>query len=255
MADPFRSPKRMITRANEHINQFKAVGKGFLEQQPWARVVEPNADGTEDHVKIKLSRPFPEELESLAFEAAVSLRSALDQAAFATVHHTLQATAKSTYFPLADSAAGLEDTIKRGCKHLNRDIVAFFRALKPYKGGNDVLWSLNKVANATKHKLLVPVAVTSGGMFIHHMANRTSGGMAIRFPRWDSEKNELIFAKTLPGEGDKIDHNIQFSFGIAFGKVEGVGGHDALGTLRQFVSEVESVVAATQAEAQRLGLI
>lgn len=66
-------------------------------------------------------------------------------------------------------------------------------------------------------------------------------------------KNEIIFLRA--NTDTKVDYNIQFTFTIAFGEVEGVSGEPILGFLNAASSEVERIVLAIEAEAHRIGLI
>lgn len=43
-------------------------------------------------------------------------------------------------------------------------IINVIRERKPYAGGDDYLWGLNKLANTTKHGVIVPIASVFGQM-------------------------------------------------------------------------------------------
>src|SRR5262245_61209963 len=157
MADHhFRSPKQRLARAQEKIAELNAAIETFVKSEPYARVVEINpASGFQFH-KIKMTKPLPDLLTDLTMEIIEALRSALDQAGFACARLDGKPNAKSAYFPMADTGPDLANVIKGRCKDLPPDIVTLFRSFMPYKGGNDPLWAMNKIAN-TKHTALVPV--------------------------------------------------------------------------------------------------
>ncbi|MBX6369254.1 MAG: hypothetical protein IRZ04_14805 [Rhodospirillales bacterium] len=225
--------------------------KSFFEKKPYRHVVETSANGTEKCHKIRFTKRLPERASELAMEAAEALRSALDQACFATALAAKTPKHKSTYFPIADTPAQLEDVIKRRCKDLPPDIVSFLRTLNPYQGGNDLIWSLNKLANSSKHTVVLePVAMQLGEIHIKHAVFYGGGSI---LSQWDNENNEITFAKTAVGSNSYYD--VQLGFGVSFGEIEAVRGQPAIPLLRQMAIEVERIVVAIEAESRRLGLI
>lgn len=44
--------------------------------------------------------------------------------------------------------------------------MSLLKALKPYKGGNEPLWGLNRLDILDKHRLLVPVAAGHHTLFL-----------------------------------------------------------------------------------------
>jgi hypothetical protein len=248
--DPFRSPKRRLARAKENLQKFDDAVKAFIKSDPYARVVERDPDGVTEIHKITLKRQLPEEAIHLAAEIVEALRSTLDQTGYACAVLAGVRKSKSAYFPCADSAPELANVIKGRCKDLPSDIVSLFRSFQPYQGGNDYLWAMNKMAN-TKHTALVAVGISSGGMLINSL--RTGGPLALRVPRWDTAKNEMIFAITRAGS--KLDYNVKFTLEVSFGDVPGLSGHRALEALSNLASITECILAATEAECRRIGLL
>jgi hypothetical protein len=62
-------------------------------------------------------------------------------------------------------------------------------SLKPYLGGNDALWALNKFCNSNKHKIVSPAVITTAEFTAEFI--KTKGFVSMRPPIWDSEKNEM----------------------------------------------------------------
>ncbi len=251
MSDPFHSPKGRLARANEHIDEIARQGKAFFETEPYTTTIEIEPKTGNQLYKFKMTRPLPDNITHLTVECLEALRSALDQAAFTTSALSGKPTAKSAYFPIADDVAGLENVIKGRCKDLPPDIITFFRALNPYKGGNYPVWALNKLCNTNKHKLIAPV-----GLFPRQIrlskAVMTGEGYFPNFA-WDIEKNELVFAVIPPGGNLQYDFNLTHS--ITFWDVEAVSGEEVGPVLEHIARVVERIVLGTEAEAARLGLI
>lgn len=250
MQHPFSSPRMRVARAKEHIRNLDRRVKRFFDAKPYARVTERDDDGLNDVHKVKLTKNFPAGVTSVAAEAIEGLRSALDQAAFATAVISGVKHSKSAYFPISSSAAELDKVIKGRCKDIPPDIVSLFRSFNPYKGGNDLIWALNSACNTSKHGIIVPVGMAAAGMHIKHMT--ISGPGAIPAPVWNSDKNEIVFATTGPDTQFQYDLNI--SFFVAFGEVDGIGGQPAVPILNAIAGEINRIILAVEAEAKRIGL-
>lgn len=73
-------------------------------------------------------------------------------------------------------------------------------------------------------------------------------------PKWDSEKNEVIYAVT--GPHSNLQYKFEIAFYIAFGQVEGALASEAvIETLEDMAAEVERLVLAIEAESRRLSII
>jgi hypothetical protein len=232
---------------------LSSKGRPFFKRAPYARVVEPDPNGVNQLHKIRLTRQIPAKMTSVAVEAIENLRSALDQAGYITAVRSGLVEPKGAYFPIADSAAQLETDVigRRRCKDLPPDILTLFRSFKPYKGGNEPIWALNRLCNHSKHRIL------SAAMHCDHFRSIAptylSGNAAIPMPAWDHEKNEMIFGAVSPGGDFKYD--FEFSFYLTFSEVPELVGIPALPMLDATIHEVDGILAATEKEARRLGLI
>lgn len=253
-ADPFHSPKQRLARAKEHIEDLEAAIKALTADEPYANVVEMDADGVTQLHKIKMIKPLPDRLSVLTHDAIEALRHTLDQAGYACAVLTGKSNPKSTYFPFADSGTELAKVIGGRCKDLPSDIVSLFRSFQPYKGGNDALWAMNKVAGA-KHTVLIPVGMASTGFTARSMTATTSslGSVAILIPQWDGAKQEMIFGRV--GPGAKLDYDVEFSFYVAFGDAPVFARQPVLAVLHHLAGEVTSILDATEAECRRIGLL
>lgn len=239
-----------IARANEHIRNLDRRVRRFFDAKPYVRVTDRGDDGLNDVHKIKLTKEFPAGVTSVAAEAIEGLRSALDHAAFATTVLSGVKHSRSGYFPISSSAAELDRVIKGRCKDVPPDIVSLFRSFNPYKGGNDLIWALNNACNTSKHGIIVPVGMAAAGMHIKHMTLAGTG--SIPAPVWNNEKNEIVFATT--GPDTQLQYDLNISFFVAFGEVDGIGGQPAVPLLNAIAREVNRIVLAIEAEAKRIGL-
>lgn len=246
--DPFYSSKLSIERGKHHAGEFTEHLTAFTDSNPHAFVIEVDPDTGEDLHKIKLIKPMPIEIEGLALDAASNFRNALDQAMFAIV-------GKMTYFPFGINEADFEKNVTgKSKKSVPVEVINLIRRFKPYLGGNDPLWALNKIGNTNKHGVVVPMAT--------NLTSYTFGDLEIEpgsgpifiggNPGWDFEKNEMIVNRFAAGAKYKITANPRISFFIGMHGIPVVEGQEVVTVLNYFSSIVESIVMALEAEWLRL---
>jgi hypothetical protein len=251
MSDLFKSSRRKIARAKEHILDLERQIRVFAGENPYKQIVEedPQRPGYLLH-KIKLTKSLAPSFSDLVGDAVSNMRAALDHACYALAasHKTKPINA---YFPFARDAAGLESAIKGRSKDVPQEIHPLLRSFEPYKGGNEILWGLNMMCNADKHKMLTPVAT---GIVRPGTSIKGRGFFSIPAPPvWDRTKQEIVIL-TL-GPGAQFDYKFNFVLYIAFDEIELVAGEPVRSILGQTMVEVERVVDAIDAESMRLGLI
>lgn len=248
MSDPLKSARYSVGRAKHHIAELKATADAFFNDRPYETFAEPDSDGIHNRIKVRFAKPIPESMQGAAFDAVNNLRASLDQAGFA-IGRAAGKRGKQAHFPFGDSLANAKSLARRGSKDIPDNIFAVMIAFKPYKGGNDLLWALNKLANANKHEILVPVGAFVGKATVE--AARWSGRLRMP-PVWDSAKNEMEIG-TIKRGSDSYGY-FQIAFYVALGEVAVVAGKPAVDVLSDMVSVVEHILMALEAETRRAGL-
>lgn len=194
----FESPKRRLKRGKEHIRRLDKRIQTFLKKKPYERIEEEDAEGATVHA-VKFTRNFPDSWVDAAVESLEALRSVLDQTGYAAAVLGGASEPKYAYFPIAETAAELDNVVKGRCKDLPAEIRALFRGFDAHQGGNYAIWALNKLCGANKHRLLrllVPIGALAPEMKVAQ--GRLQNGQ-IFGPRWNDEKNQIEFARVLPG--------------------------------------------------------
>jgi hypothetical protein len=181
----------------------------------------------------------------------LSLRSCLDQAGYA-IAVAIGKKGKNAHFPFGDTAADVEGARSGRSKELPKDIFDMMASYKPYRGGNDLLWSMNKICNSHKHEIITPVAHYCGGAVFNQISFHGGFG-AFMCPVWDFVKNEMIIARV--AHGATFNYDIKHAFFIAFADINPVKGQPAIPILNQMISIVDSIIAGLETEANRLGII
>jgi hypothetical protein len=111
MSDTFASPKRRLARAKDHISDLKARIISWGDREPYAKVVEPNARGFDEH-KVKVAIPLPDVVTDIGYETIEALRSSLDQATYAVAIACKAKRPDLIHFPIADNVADFENVLK-----------------------------------------------------------------------------------------------------------------------------------------------
>jgi hypothetical protein len=245
MPDLFLSAKQKVARARELIAALDAEIQAFNATAPHERMVETDPEGLVQEHTVKLTRPLPESLAGFTQEAAGVLRAALDQIVFAASKAAGSRRLMDTCFPITEGAVQLEKVVAEKCKGVPSEIVAIIRELKPFKGGNDLIWGLAAIAGADEHTLVVPFgSVDSGLTFVN---NKTAPRV-----RWDAKRRQIELG-TFPIHG-KFQPHINIVFSAAFGEIETLENCPILPVLTAMTAEVERILAVMETETCRLGL-
>ena len=161
---------------------------------------------------------------------------------------------EDVHFPFCKSAADFKSRIRSCCKGFPEAIMRLFDSFEPYGRDDNLLFAINELCNASKHRLIVPVNSFVGVNLPYIEA--IGGTKPIRimegFHETDGE-NEITYAIT--ERGLKWKHHAQFSFGIAFGKVGAIEGREVRTEVPGMVRAVAKVIDDTEAETRKIGLI
>jgi hypothetical protein len=180
---------RKIVRADKHISDLQIECDRFKESRPYIIDINRDSQTGETVYYLRCIEPIPCDIALIAGDVLNNLRSALDHVMwhFASQHAPVP-NEKSVYFPILGSAVSY-DLLLRGEKiaYLRQNIIGVLDTIKPYKGGNDLLWKLHKLNNLDKHRLLIPVAHTYTGR------TETAAELDVSRDRWTRERPNEIF--------------------------------------------------------------
>jgi len=169
---------------------------------------------------------------------------------------------KAIYFPIADDAAKYEAGKRPKLKGARQETFDAIDVLKPYKGGNDLLWSLSRLNNIEKHRLLIAV----GSMFQSlnlgaHISVMMSDFISTRpddpfygkeIPVLDAfyRPADVLFPLKVGDElfidlpDAKVNEKLQFRFSVALYEPQIVEAQSLLDTVHQLTALVEGIVGA-----------
>jgi hypothetical protein len=251
MVSLFDSPRLTFARAQHHINDFNMTVDSFVKGNPCTYGIDKDSQPGQDVHRIKFTRELPEILPCILFDIANNLRAVLDQIGYAAAVAGGKTNPKATSFPFGDDLPGLDNNIVRRkvSEHIPTEIVDIFKGFKPYKGGNDTLWALNKLCNAKKHVALVPLGIGNPKVFFS--AQQGDGTLFAETSRgWNPDKREMALMTTPTGTDPQISGH--FAFSVSIDSIEVLRGQDARRVIDAMSNVVQSVLVTVEAECRRL---
>jgi hypothetical protein len=249
----FGSPRLLIADAHLDIQNLNlAVRDFFRKYPPLLSVYFDPEKGLYVHT-ARFPKALAENLPVLIRRIAGSLRSALDQAVYASALVLDGKNPSATKFPFADTRQQLDREIRRKCIDVAPEIAELLRQFRPYRdGGNELLWSLNRLRNVNEHRMLVPAIMGGGVSFPFEAADKRLHGVLIppsSGRRWDGANNVLTFDSPAAIEAGSKYKPIGF---IAFAAPDCVAGRPVIHTLYDFSRITETCVESIELETRRL---
>ena len=249
-----------IERAKKHIDDLDISCKFFFASDPY--VVESKSDpktGQRAYHLISV-KDVPPAISPIVGDILQNLRSALDHMAFQLFKigpgGRSGEDGRHIYFPIFDDAAMYKSGVIRKVKGMRQDAIDAIHAVKPYKGGNEILWRLHALNNLAKHRLLI-TAISS--LSAHSILPIVRAKLIEGFR--GSRPNDPIpdLQGTLMGirhvplkAGDilltipesEVEQYMQFRFIITFAEPGIIDGEPIIETLHQMAALVDNIVTS-----------
>ncbi|HEV2400607.1 MAG TPA: hypothetical protein VGS27_26955 [Candidatus Sulfotelmatobacter sp.] len=233
LPEKITSAKAKVEWAYEHIKQLQLQRLGFLNTHPYKFTANYDPQTQELVYYLIEVRDAPLDMSLTSSDILHNLRSALDNLVWSFSDPAKRGgrTCFPIYDPEKTDQASVDGKIEGLCV-TGRKII---EDLKPYKGGNELLWQLHQLNLRDKHRLLVPVAASLAafniGKHTAHVQYGTEtllmrspkGGFRARIaqdayipphcPRCPLKAGDILLVDP---PGTKVDKNIDFRFEIAF---------------------------------------
>jgi hypothetical protein len=248
-----------VKRANEHVAALERELRAFLESGPYRVGAKHDPKTRKLIYYVTAAESVPDCLPLIAGDAIQNLMSALDHLAYQLVcNDTGDAPPNPNwiYFPIADDAAKYE-TKKRGkIEGASQKTFDAIDALKPYKGGNDLLWVLYRLNNIEKHRLLLAVGSQAAGI---NLGQLMAGHLSTTFPAEAVAAFESMNVFLNPADkgfplkpgfelyigavDEKPNPKQQFRFDVALSELGIIEGKPLLETVNQLSALVDGIVS------------
>jgi hypothetical protein len=244
--DPFESPKLLLARGKENSAEFEGRFRAFVKSTHLTIAHDLDPKTGNAIIKARLDKPFPGGLRPILSDAINNFRHALDQAVNSAAVE-IRAGKRDCYFPFAADINDLGVLYVKRFKTVPVALRPFLDNLKPYAGGDDLLWSLGKISGPNKHQIILETA-TDVTQIVEVKAE--IAGRWRRIYRWDSAKEEMTIAVAAPGT--QFNLNIEMPILVKFGGSGPLSGHEAIGTLNALAGKADGILKGIEAETARI---
>lgn len=219
------------------------LGDGWLSNVTW-------------DVFVLQKEPVPVRLRAHAGMIANELRATLDNLACLLAERNGRAPSK-TYFPISKSKEIFDDDGRKKMRALSVTDQQIIADLRPYRGGDNLLWGLHEADRRRKHQRLGACAVMGAKMMID---DHLFGGPGIQGARWiekdtgPQQQPERMWWDPARLSGVEVGRLTQvagglprswkakFMFEVAYMDPEELHGKAVGPTLAAFADRVESIV-------------
>lgn len=142
--------------AKQHLKTFNAATRVFHDAHPFSTFTKENPETGELVYYVGEIPEIPVHLSLIAGDVLHSLRGALDYVACGMV----PTVTRDTKFPIGHSAQAHISSLGRVVPGLDQKALKVLDSIKPYQGGNLPLWTLHRLDNIDKHRLLLAACMT-----------------------------------------------------------------------------------------------
>jgi hypothetical protein len=264
VAERLRQVTLKLERAKHHVADLDTQLGAFLATNPYGIGCKQDPQSRKPIYYVSYVRPIPEVIALIAGDAIQNLMSALDHLAYQLVCSDTGDKPPNPdwiYFPIRNSFKEYEARKRGKMEGASNDTFLAIDQLKPYKGGNDLLWMLYKLNNVEKHRLLLTVGSQAAGI---HLGEMMASVLATEHPdALPAQAIEMLrqmdhflvpadkgfplkdgFELYIGAVDEKPNPNQKFRFTVALDEPGIVEGKPLTETLHQLTTLVDGIVGA-----------
>jgi len=246
-----------IERAKQHAAELSRQITEFFGTNPYKVATKLDPDTKKIIYYVSSVETIPDAIPLVAGDVIQNLMSALDHLAYQLVCSDTGDNPPNPnwiYFPISDDASKYDQ--KKTGKIAGAAQATFdaIDGLKPYKGGNELIWKLYRLNNIEKHRLLLTVGSHAAGI---HLGQLLATHVGDNFPPEAIEAMKSMNHYLMPAdkgfplkegfklyigaEDEKPNPELQFRFSVALNEPEIAEGETLLEIINQFVTLVEDI--------------
>jgi hypothetical protein len=249
-----------IARAKKHVSELEREAHAFLRSRPYEVSGEQDPQTGEVVYRAVKVDDVPPSIAAISADALQNLKGALDHLACDLVEISGHHVERNTGFPIFASLGIYKAQASEKMRGMPRDVVEAIEAIKPYKGGNQVLWRLHSLNNVNKHRLLNIVGLASRFQSVtpsvlaylrREWSHRYGAWPApeaapddlIEYDRWHLplKKGDVLFT-LLPGVA--AESTVSFTFDIAFCDAKVAERSPLLAQVGEMTEAVEGIITS-----------
>jgi len=240
---PFHASRLKIERAKQHISDLNTRIAQFQGSDFYRISFDKHPQTGKDCFSYQEIKVLPsEELALVIGDALHNLKGALDLAINTIIFNRLSRYDDFARFPFRKIRDDLIAAINGGLIHQASEAVSSFivDSVKPYKGGNDALWTLHELNILDKHRLLLPVMQVAA---VHDLRFEDDRGEKIVVSNWIFTGGFQISDTPFIGHANvKITNKGKPTLHVFFDKGLPCEGQPVLPTLHQLTEVVTGVI-------------
>ena len=144
-----------------------------MERRPYGAVVHKDPETGEETIRLEEREAIPLLINAETGAIINSIRSSLDVLANVLAERNGSTNPREVRFPIARSVDGFESGKRGGrnaIKALSSSDQSIIEKLKPYRGGNDLLYALHHLDIVRKHQRLISVSASARGIYFFNWA-------------------------------------------------------------------------------------
>jgi hypothetical protein len=249
---------RKLERAQEHGAELGALLQAFLAAKPYKVGVRRDETTRRPIYFLESVEPVPDKIALVCGDALQNLMGALDHLAYQLVCKDTNDTPPNPrwiYFPIADDEAKYNANKHGKMAGAAPGTISAIDALRPYRGGDDLLWSLYRLNNIEKHRLLLTVGSQAAGI---HLGQLLSMHLS---PEFAPEATAMLQSMTqflmpadrgfpltagfelyIGGPDEEFNSNLQFRFQVALSEAGIYEGTPITQVVHDLTARVETVI-------------
>jgi hypothetical protein len=156
MRDDLLASQAVIDWAVSQLQILDSEIDAWVKSRPYTITEQFDTDRRMDAFKVVVSDP-PRLIDVHVGVIVHCFRSALDILAVTLARRNGVTSVENIYFPISKSFDVFNGDGRKKVKGLSAPDIAKIEALKPYKGGNDLLYALHHMDLRRKHTRLIEV--------------------------------------------------------------------------------------------------
>jgi hypothetical protein len=228
--------------ADRQINVLDAEIRGFLEEKPYAISIDSETEPGIRYYIMDQTGPIPDIISAGIGAVIAPQRESLDLLATALAKNNGATKPNDVYFPVCKSETIFREAItSKKIRELSSLDRAIIENLKPYQGGNDLLYALHSLNTKSKHHdLLTIFAAVKSSAFIP----KNGGGCVRRFTAWEPDSVPSPYPGKVCVRFD-ADPGVEFDVtaDVAFREVGPAHSQPVIETLREFSRLTNSIIS------------
>ena len=237
----FFNSRVKIERARQHVRELGEELGEYFKTKPYRVVVEKDPDSDNHLWTLRVKNEVPGNLSEIIVDTTQKLRASLDLLASDLVSMA-GGKAKKISFPFGKDAAAFEKMMKQSnLASAGDDIVEIARALKPYKGGNELLRALHDLGTTDKQKTLI-ATVHYGGIKDFQKSRGNDPLSIVNDTRCGNIHDGMVIASLPPASNARIGKIFQPILKITFDEDPLLRDKDIVEALNGFIFLTEEII-------------